>query len=106
MTPDEAIEMSAGLPGEELIVPGIADALAGNWSPEALLLFVASGRLVAAGFSFLESIDPPAREVEPLLYEALGQRDSDGAYGTYNSWKRRLDSFIRGLEQRVSVPAK
>jgi len=102
MTANEAIEISVGLPGEELIVPGISDAVAGNWTPEALLLLVARGRLADAGFDFLERIVPPAQEIEPLLYEALGDRETD-AYGAYNSWKRRLDSYIRGLEQRVTV---
>jgi len=105
MTPNEAIEISEGLPGEELIVPGISDVVAGNWTPEALLLLVAQGRLTSAGFDFLERIVPPAQEIEPLLYEALGNRETD-AYGAYNSWKRRLDSFIRALERRTSPLVK
>ena len=104
MTATEAKDLIAGLPGEELIAPGITDATEGRWTPEALLLFIAQGRLVRAGFSFLDTIDSPDGEIEPLLYAALGRRDPESAYGFYNSWKRRLDSFIRGLEQRVSAP--
>ena len=101
MTPSEATELIRGLPGEELIGPGISDAMAGHWSAEALLLLIARGRLVRAGFEFLETLSVPEGEIEPLLYQALGERNPDTAYQTYNSWKRRLDSFIRGLEQRT-----
>ncbi len=80
--------------------PGIHDSIESHWSPECLLLLIARGRLIRAGFTFLEKATPPSGEIEPMLYQALGERDSSTAYQVYNSWKRRLDSFIRCLESR------
>ncbi len=101
--PVETFAMLAGLPGEELIVPGLRDLEAGHLStPEALLLLMARTRLVRAGFTFLSTVDPFALSPESLLYQALRERKPESAYADYNSLKRRLDSFIRSLESRVS----
>lgn len=103
MTSSQAIEIIAGLPGEELVAPGIRDLDEARWTPESLLLFIARERLVRAGFTFLEGIASPEGEIEDLLYRALGERDPATAYHVYNTWKRRLDSLIRCLESRVAA---
>ncbi|MGY8676037.1 MAG: hypothetical protein ACKVHO_25995 [Verrucomicrobiia bacterium] len=90
----------AGLPGEEFAVPGIRDLQSGHFSPEALLLLIARQRLIEAGMTFLKGVAPLSGSPEFLLYEALEQRDSESAYGEYNSRKRRLDSFVRSFENR------
>jgi len=105
MTAPEAIKTITGLPGEELVAPGILDLSEARWTPESLLLLIARGRLICAGFTFLENAAPPSGEIETLLYNALDERDSSSAYQVYNSWKRRLDSFIRCLESRERRPS-
>ncbi len=93
--------MIAGLPGEELILPGLRDLEGGRVSsPEALLVLIARSRLTQAGLGFLETLEGVSASPESLLYARLSARDAESAYGLYNSLKRRLDSFVRGLEMR------
>ncbi len=93
--------MISGLPGEELIAPGLRDLEGGRFdTPEALLVLVARSRLSQAGLPFLGMLEPGSESPESLLYRSLSEEDPESAYGRYNSLKRRLDSFIRCLEQR------
>ncbi|MFT5469082.1 MAG: hypothetical protein ACI8UO_004197 [Verrucomicrobiales bacterium] len=104
--PPQVFADISGLPGEELILPGLRTLETGRAdSAEALLILIAKGRLIKAGWTFLDGLQLQLGEVEPLLYEALGKRDPDSAYRNYNSWKRRLDRFIRSLESQARTTA-
>jgi hypothetical protein len=78
------------LPGRELILAGLADLHAGRETVEAVLAATGAPGLRAA------SIDVPELDgvdVERRMYGLLGERDPEGAYGTYNARRRRLVSF-------------
>ncbi len=85
-----------GLPGSELILPGLEDLQHGkNDTIGALLISIASIRLTAAGLDI-----PPqslASEPELALYAYL-QRDREDAYSYYNALLNSLNSFCTTLE--------
>lgn len=96
--------MISGLPGEELILPGLRDLeLNRFFTPEALLILIARSRLAQAGLPFLETLEPGHVAPESLLYQTLSEKNPESAYGRYTSLKKRLDSFIRCLEQRQAM---
>jgi hypothetical protein len=96
-----------GLPGDAMVRAGLADLGSGRpLTAEALLLLIARTRLRSAGLPVPEPAEAVAADPEGALYRVLAERDPASAYGTYNSLKRRLDSFIRCLEARSRLAAR
>jgi len=72
--PPETYQLISGLPGQELIHPGLNDLERGEYSsPEALLILIARSRLARAGLGFLEMLKPTQENVESLLYQVSRQ---------------------------------
>ena len=86
--------------GAELVLPGIADLEHGHLTPNALLVLVAAHRLRATGLAV--PLQPTTNDPEGALYRALGAEDGESAHSRYSSYLRRLDSFARAAESRVS----
>ncbi|HUP21559.1 MAG TPA: hypothetical protein VNB06_01305 [Thermoanaerobaculia bacterium] len=83
----------AGLPGADLVAPGLVDRRRGRESPEAALVEVAHGRLRALGLA--EALPPPQPLPELRLYERLGQKyPGRDPYPIYCAWLEQLDSFL------------
>jgi hypothetical protein len=94
MTPD-----TTGVPGAELVVPGLRDLGEGRETTEALLVAIGATRLRALGFQV-----PPGRpHPEHRLYDHLAQREGLHAHSAYNALIRRLVSFERAMEGRRSA---
>jgi hypothetical protein len=91
MTPD-----TTGVPGEELVLPGLRDLHEGRESTEALLVAIGATRLRALGFEV--PAGPP--QPEHRLYDHLAQRQGLNAHSAYNALVRRLVSFERAMEAR------
>lgn len=85
-----------GLPGAQQVEQGLADLAAGLMSVPALLVAISSTRLSRLGLA-VPAV--PWREPELRLYRLLCAQDAQGAYATYNSLLRRIDSFARALER-------
>jgi hypothetical protein len=82
----------AGLPGAELIEPGLADLSRGRETEESLLVSIAAPRLRALGFDVVD----PIADAELRLYRMLVARHGeDAAHARYNALVRRLVSFQR-----------
>lgn len=92
----------ADLPGAELVVEGLEDVAAGRVTPNACLVFIASPRLRAAGLLDLEVVPTRIVDAELQLYDLLCEQSGD-AYGAYNSLLRRLVSFERALDHRLTA---
>jgi hypothetical protein len=85
-----------GLPGAELVGPGLRDLAAGRETVPALLVAIAATRLRRLGLPVAEHAFD---EAELRLYRALRREQPDGAYERYNALRRRLVSFARALER-------
>ena len=83
-----------GLPGWELVEPGLADLARGVESVNALLVAIGAPRLRRAGLSVPE-VEWPSPEHR--LYELLSADGSDSAHSRYNALIRRLVSFERAV---------
>lgn len=92
---------TTGVPGAELVLPGLCDLHEGRESTEALLVAIGATRLRALGF------DVPSVYADPehRLYAHLARRDGLGAHSAYNALIRRLVSFERAMEARRSAMA-
>lgn len=88
------------LPGAELTLPGIADLERGRLTANALLGLVAAPRLRAAGLEV--PFSPTSPDPEGALYRLLSMEDATTAHPRYLSLVRRLDSFARAAESRLS----
>lgn len=85
-----------GLPGSELILPGLNDLHRGEANTVgALLVAIAATRLTEAGLDVPKSNLAP--EPELTLYARL-QDERNDAYFYYNALLSRLDSFCNALE--------
>ena len=98
-------EISASLPGHELVRSGLEDLAAGRETEAALVVAMAAPRLRAIGLHV-----PPAGEGEPShrLYDLLSERNRAGAHSRYNALIRRMVSFCRAAEgdaRGVDTPA-
>lgn len=88
-----------GLPGAELVVPGMRDLREGRISEASLLVSIAAPRIRRLGFHVPDIEDVPwpyERQLYALLERTLGR----GAYSRYNSLIRRIVSFSSALEGR------
>ncbi|HEV7404808.1 MAG TPA: hypothetical protein VGO11_17835 [Chthoniobacteraceae bacterium] len=93
-------ELLRGLPGEELIRPGLEDLAAGRESEEALLIEMAQTRLREAGLP-VPVIPPASPEAELRLYALLGRKHDLEAHYQFGALTQRLDKFCRSLEASV-----
>jgi hypothetical protein len=92
----KADELLTGLPGEDLVREGLADARAGRCTIPAVLVSIARPRLQRAGLFPSDAPLPPA-EAELQLYRLLRQSGGD-AYSRYNALLRELVSFEQELD--------
>src|SRR3954465_13026705 len=90
-------ELLRGLPGEELIRPGLEDLAAGRETAESLLIEIAESRLREAGLP-VPVIPPAAQEAELRLYALLCEKYDLEAHYHFNALTQRLDKFCRFLE--------
>lgn len=79
------------LPGEDIVVEGLADLRRGIESVPALLVSIGAPRLRRLGLDVPAGIDEPERR----LYALLAEEHGDAAHGRYNALVRRLVSFER-----------
>ena len=87
------------LPGAELVLPGLADLLAGRETIEALLVEIAAPRLRRLGLAI-----PVRDDLEPerRLCALLSTVNPHDVHARYNALLRRLIAFSQALEGRVS----
>lgn len=97
MSPD-----TAGVPGAELVLAGLADLRDGRDTVEALLVAIGAPRLRDLGFDVPEGAPSP----EHRLYERLGATEGHNAHSAYNALVRRLVSFERAMEARAHALAR
>lgn len=101
MTDQSFREKCAGLPGEEIVLKGLADLRAGVESVESLLVQIGRPRLESLGVPLpVNAMNPDA---DRSLYNRLSKTHGEGAHSQFNSVVRRLVSFERALAQRVST---
>jgi hypothetical protein len=86
-----------GVPGEELVLVGLADLRDGRETVEALLVAIGAPRLRSLGFDVPSGPETP----EHRLYERLGATEGRNAHSAYNALIRRLVSFERAMEARA-----
>jgi len=89
--PPHSPQLSAGLPGAELIRSGLDDLREGKESVAALLVSIGAPRLRQLGYQIRNPIAAP----EHRLYTRLHAEDPDAAHSRYNALIRRLVSFER-----------
>ncbi len=87
------------LPGEHLILKGLADLSESHHTIETCLVRIASNRLSRAGILFPCEIHPENAELD--LY-ALLAHFGDNAHSKYNALIRELISFEQALDHRLS----
>jgi hypothetical protein len=102
LSPEQQL-LIAGLPGADLVANGLADAAAGRVTRDACLVSIAGPRLRSA--KLLSESHATIPEAELTLYDLLCEQTGD-AYSTYNSLLRRLVSFERALDHRLTARAK
>lgn len=90
------------LPGEHLILKGLADLAEGCHTIETCLVRIAANRLLRAGIAFPHNTDPENAELD--LY-ALLTPFGDDAHSKYNALIRELISFEQALDHRISRAA-
>ncbi len=89
-----------GLPGSEIVIPGLADLGAGRDSVEASAVAMASRRLRAAGLDVPDGGgDEPAAH---RLYLGIAAAGGGDPHSRYNAVVRRIVSFSRALEHARS----
>jgi len=84
-----------GLPGWELIEPGLGDLARGVESVPALLVAIGAPRLRRLGLAIA---GPEIPTPEHRLYQLLSAEDVASAHSRYNALLRRLVSFERAAE--------
>ena len=97
-------ELLAGLPGEDLVLAGLADLQAGLHTIPACLVAIARSRLARLGVLDPATSPGPA-EPELQLYRLL-RKDGGDAYANYNALLRRLVSFEQALDRRHRAAAE
>jgi hypothetical protein len=84
-------EILRALPGGDLVGKGVADLARGEETDEALLVSMASSRLIELGLAISSPFDSPRER----LYDRLAARDPDAAHSRFNALVRRLVRFQR-----------
>jgi hypothetical protein len=88
------------LPGEDLVVQGLADLSQNRITDYSLLLLIAAPRLRRLGIEIPEPSFP--RPYEHGLYARLDERLGSGSHSYYNSLIRRIVSYAHALEREKS----
>jgi hypothetical protein len=101
-TPPQNLSLIQGLPGEELILKGLADLADNRDTIESCLVRIASNRLSHAGI--LSAPVLMAENAELDLYQFYLPLGND-AHAKYNAMIRRLISFEQALDHRISRAA-
>lgn len=83
---------TSGLPGEDLVLAGLADLRRDVESIPSLLVQIGAPRLRQLGFEVPSSTQPSP---ELRLYNLLAVEHGDAAHSQYNALIRRLVSFER-----------
>lgn len=96
------IPLLEGLPGENLILKGLADLAEGRHTIETCLVRIASNRLSRAGILPPGAPDPENAELD--LYGFLAPFGDD-AHSKYNALSRELISFGQALDHRLTRAA-
>ena len=93
------IEDFDGLPGAEVVVPGLKHLAEGRFDTvEALLIAIGSPRLRRLGIALpYQFSELPEHE----LYFKLGNEHGNNAHSKYNALIRRLVSFERALDGQI-----
>jgi hypothetical protein len=84
-----------GLPGWELVEPGLADLARGVESVPALVVAIGAPRLRSLG---IEVPGPEIARPEHRLYAVLSAEEPDSAHSRYNALVERLVSFEQAAE--------
>jgi hypothetical protein len=92
----------ADLPGENLILKGLADLAEDRHTIETCLVRIAANRLSRAGILFLGGLSAENAELD--LYALLAPFGDD-AHSKYNALIRELISFEQALDHRISRAA-
>jgi hypothetical protein len=87
------------LPGENLILKGLADLAEGRHTIETCLVRIASNRLARAGILFPGGLSAENAELD--LYALLAPFGND-AHSKYNALIRELISFEQALDHRLT----
>lgn len=95
MSDAESTPSLDGLPGAEIVGPGLADLENGRDTVAANAVLMAASRLRLAGIPVPEGNGPEAGH---RLYALLDEDDPGGAYSRYNAIIRRVVSFARSVE--------
>jgi hypothetical protein len=91
-------DLLTGLPGEELVREGLADAQAGRCTIPACLVSIGLPRLRRAGL-LGHGLPALQTDAELQLYRLLRKSGGD-AYSRYNALLRELVSFEQALDWR------
>ena len=91
-----AISLTEGLPGADLVHAGLSDLARGRHTIAACLVRIARTRLSRAGLAL--NVENRS-DAELVLYRLLMAQGGD-AYGRYNALLRELVSFERALDAR------
>jgi hypothetical protein len=94
-------DVTSGLPGQELVEAGLADLRRGDITVSALLVAIGAPRLRRLGLRLPDEERLPDYP-EHALYRRLEIERGADAHSRYNSLIRRLTSFERALERRLS----
>jgi hypothetical protein len=89
------------LPGADLVHSGLADIADNRETIASLLVQIGSPRLALLGIEVPVSAEA-ALDADRRLYRLLAGVHGNEAHSQFNSLIRRLVSFERALEQRVS----
>ena len=88
------ISLDGDLPGEEMVVRGIAALERGEKTIEALLVSIGAARLRLIGLAIPTTFPEP----EDALWDLLAADDPANVHSAYNALIRRLVSFERAAE--------
>lgn len=91
-------DLSADLPGHDLVSAGLADLAAGRETECALLVAMAAPRLRALGFDVPAGGGP---QPSHRLYALISQTDV-GAHTRYNALVGRMTSYARAAEHAAA----
>lgn len=92
-----------GLPGWELVGPGLADLGAGRVTVAGSLVALASERLLDLGIDV--PIRRPAGSPEELYELVVAQVGARRAHARYNALRRRLASFLNAMATAPGIDA-
>ncbi len=100
MKDESGSRLETPLPGEDLVLQGIADLSQNRLTECAWLVLIAAPRLRRLGIQIPER--PHTQPCEHQLYALLEERLGAGAHSHYNSLLHRIASYAHALEREKS----